>query len=282
MSTDDWSPADNPYSIAASEAWTWFRCILLICERVHAGDDQRPSGLDSRQLDARQLVVVLWQLLIAHELQRVAVRDLDMDKAVVVELNRARTRYEEALPGIRHMRDAILHFDEWARGHGRGPQQKAVRAGSELRDVASMYWNFGYDPALDTVTVGPYVIQLDTAIDAARALVHGIYQAAQAVDQRTAARLRARTVQALTTADSTLGAAGDLAIVSPGRDTKIWVSLRAAQGVDGRKHAADTIVAALRAVGLQLRSSLEPQSENPVERMSVGEALYVTEVDSPD
>lgn len=276
-SADDWSPADNPYSIAVSEAWTWLRCVLLLCKRIHAGDDHQLPGFDSRQLDARQLVVALWQLLMAHELERVAVRDLGMGKDVLAELSRARTRYEQALPGIKHMRDALLHFDEWARGHGRGPQQKAVEAGSELRDVASMYWNFGYDPALDTITLGPYVIQLDSAVDAANALVKGIYGAARAVDLRTATQLRQRTVEALAAARAGSEVIGDLAVVSPGHDTKIWVSLRATSDLEGHKHAAEAIVTALRAAGLQLRSFLEPQSANPDERLRAGEALYVAQ-----
>jgi hypothetical protein len=62
------------------------------------------------------------------------------------------------------MRDALVHFDEWARGEGSGPQKKDVLAGKALRDVASMYWAFAYDPEKDTITLGPYVVQVDTAV----------------------------------------------------------------------------------------------------------------------
>jgi hypothetical protein len=110
----------------------------MIAGRIHDPGDQQLPGLDSRQLDARLMIVALRQLLIAHELQRVAVRDLRMDKAVIADLSRARSQYEQALPGVKHMRDALMHFDDWARGQGKGPQDKAIHAGGAYRDVAAM------------------------------------------------------------------------------------------------------------------------------------------------
>ncbi|MGH3717758.1 MAG: hypothetical protein ACRDRI_02760 [Pseudonocardiaceae bacterium] len=137
------------------------------------------------------------------------------------ELSRARQRLEKVLPGIKHMRDALMHFDGWARGAGSGPQKKDVKAGKLLRDVASMYWGFAYDPEKDTITLGPYVVQVDTAVRAAAALVDDIYQAARAVDQRNAAELRSQTVDAITAAGLSCGSSGDALKVSPGRDTRV-------------------------------------------------------------
>lgn len=276
-----WSPADNPYAIAVSEAQWWLRCAQLACRRMHDGDDPRSSVFSSRQIDARQLVVALWQLLMAEKLQQVALRALGMDRAVCAELSRARQRFEKALPGIKHMRDALMHFDEWARGEGSGPQKKDVLAGKALRDVASMYWGFAYDPEDDTITLGPYVVQVDTAVRAATALADDIYQAARAVDQQNAAELRARTVEAIAATGLSCGSAGDALTVSPGRDTRVWLSLDTTAAGHDRRALSEQVIAALAVVGLQLVSFAEPQSNNPAERLRTGEALYVAPVDAP-
>jgi hypothetical protein len=80
--------------------------------------------------------------------------------------------------------------------------------------MASMYWGFAYDPEEDTITLGPYVVQVDTAVRATTALADDIYQAARAVDQQNAAELRARTVEAI--------AATGLSCSSAGDAVKVW------------------------------------------------------------
>jgi hypothetical protein len=40
-SQDDWSPADNPYAIAVSEAQWWQRAVRLAVLRVQGEDDNR-------------------------------------------------------------------------------------------------------------------------------------------------------------------------------------------------------------------------------------------------
>ncbi len=275
-----WSPADNPYAIAVSEAQWWLRCALLASQRMRDEDDLR-VGFSSRQIDARQLVVALWQLLIAEKLQQVALRALDIDRTVCAELGRARQRFETALPGIKHMRDALMHFDEWARGEGKGPQKKDIGAGKAVREVASAYWGFGYDPAKDTITLGPYVIEVTTAVRAAAALADDIYQAARAVDQRNAAELRARTVSAITEAGVSCGTAKDTLKVSRGPDPKVWISLDTSATEQDRQRLPEQVVAALATAGLRLVSFAESQSSNPAERLRVGEALYVAPHDTP-
>jgi hypothetical protein len=158
-----WSPADNPYALAVSEAQWWQRAARLGVLRLRDADDGRISWFSSRQIDARQLVFALRQLLNAERLEQVALEALGIDPAVGDALARARLHFEDALPGIKQVRDALMHFDEWSQGEGRGPQKDRVKAGEALRDVAREYWGFAYDPAAGTICLGPYTIRADTA-----------------------------------------------------------------------------------------------------------------------
>ncbi len=76
---DDWSPADHPYAIAVSEAQWWQRAAELAVLRLRDDDDPRISWFSSRQIDARQLVFALRQLLNAERLEQVALSTLGMD-----------------------------------------------------------------------------------------------------------------------------------------------------------------------------------------------------------
>ena len=67
----DWSPADNPYALAVSEAQWWQRAARLGVLRLRDADDRRISWFSSRQIDARQLVFALRQLLHAERLEQV-------------------------------------------------------------------------------------------------------------------------------------------------------------------------------------------------------------------
>ena len=78
-------------------------------------------------------------------------KELGIDRAVRDALAQVRTNFQNALPGIKDMRDALMHFDEWLRGTGRSPQQKRIKADEALRDVARDYGSFGYDPIAGTV-----------------------------------------------------------------------------------------------------------------------------------
>jgi hypothetical protein len=135
-SPDDWSPADSPYATALSEAQWWQRAVQLSANRLRGGDNISIASFSSRQIDARQLIFALRQLLTAEQLEQEALKALRIDPVVGQELARARRRFEDALPGVKHMRDALMHFDEWSRGTGRGPQKERRDAGDELRDVA--------------------------------------------------------------------------------------------------------------------------------------------------
>lgn len=151
----DWSPADNPHAIAVSEAQWWQRAVQLAVLRLRDADDQRISWFSSRQIDARQLVFALRQILNAERLVAVVLEARGVDTAAHEALARARQRFEDALPGIKDMRDALIHFDAWSRGQGRGPQKGCRDAGGALRDVAREYWGFGYDPNAGAVSPWP-------------------------------------------------------------------------------------------------------------------------------
>jgi hypothetical protein len=142
-SSSDWSPADNPYAIAVSQAQLWRDLVVLTVHQMQDEDDRRVMW-SSRQLDAYVLVMTLRQLLTAEQLEQAALTELAVDPAVGATLTAARQRFEDALPGVKDMRDALMHFDEWSQGKGRGPQKKRSQAGDALREIARDFWRFGY------------------------------------------------------------------------------------------------------------------------------------------
>ncbi|MCZ4510382.1 hypothetical protein O3Q52_19760, partial [Streptomyces sp. ActVer] len=197
---DDWSPAANPYAIAVSEA-QWARRDAALCvRRIHAGNEV-VGGFDSRQIDARHLCIALRQLLTAETLEQAALADLGMDPMVGQTLEQARKRFELSLPDITQIRNGLIHFENWSRGLGHGPQSQRVKAGDEPRDVARAFWGFGYDVTTDTVSMGPYRINVTAAEEAAAELAHAIYMAARAVDMKNTTDHRDAAAQVLTDAE---------------------------------------------------------------------------------
>lgn len=184
----DWSPADNPYAIAVSEAQWWLHAVDLAIMRMREGEERWTRVFSSRQIDARHLILALRQILTAEELEQAALAELGMDGSVGAALTQARRAFEVALPGITHMRNALVHFEEWSRGKGRGPQKQRVAAGEALRDVASAYSGFGYDHKTDSIFLGPYTITLKDAAEAASELCRAIYTAAGQVDRKNMTR----------------------------------------------------------------------------------------------
>jgi hypothetical protein len=278
----DWSPADNPHAIAISEAQWWQRAVQLAVLRLRDPDDPRISWFSSRQIDARQLVFALRQILNAERLVAVALEAPGVDTAAHDALAHARQRFEDALPGIKDMRDALMHFDEWSRGEGRGPQKDRRNAGEALRDVAREYWGFGYDPNVGTVSLGPYTIQVDAADQAAKDLSWAIYQAAREVDQADAAELLTRTVGALNKAGISCASTSSEEVslwVRVKDDSRAWLSLTAV-GLDldqqERRELSEQIVSVLTNAGLlRLVSIRQAENLEPAERLLRGEALFV-------
>lgn len=182
-SPGDWSPADHPYAIAVSEAQWWLSAVRLADARLRDRDDPRAAPVSSRQIDARNLVLALTQLLVAERLEQTALAELGVDTRVAQRLAEARSRFEAALPGLQSTRNALTHFDEWARGSGHGPQRSDVSAGASRRQAARTYWGFGYDPSTRSVGIEPYRFGVETAVRAAHDLAHAIYDAAHEVDR---------------------------------------------------------------------------------------------------
>jgi hypothetical protein len=119
--------------------------VELTVERMKDSRTQI-RGFSSQQIDARTLIHALRQLMTPVALERQALTYPSMDQAVIDALDQAEQRFDDALPGIKHMRDGLQHFDEWSRGMGRsGLQAKARKAGQLPRDVARRFWSFGYD-----------------------------------------------------------------------------------------------------------------------------------------
>ncbi len=112
----DWSPADHPYAIAVSEAMWWRCAVQLAVVRLGDANDLRSAPVSSKQVDARNLVFALVQLLAAEQLEQVALAGLGVEANIGEKLASARDRFLTALPGIAEMRNALTHFDEWALG----------------------------------------------------------------------------------------------------------------------------------------------------------------------
>jgi len=271
---DDWSPADNPYAIAVSQSQLWRDVVRLTVHRMREADDPRVGWFSSRQLDAHVLVMTLRQLLTAEQLEQAALAELGIDPAVGTALAAARRQFEEALPGIKDMRDALMHFDEWARGQGLGPQARRRKTGDALRDIARDYWRFGYDPSTRAVSFGPYRIDIEVAERAAAELCGAIYMAARAVDAKNTAELRARVIEALSAAGIGHNSPDAMLTVSPGNDMTIWMSLSAAAGEHERRELAEQIISALTTAGLRLESTMLAETLDPADRLAHGEALY--------
>lgn len=271
---DGWSPADNPYSIALSES-SWLRAtIALTVARMH-GDDVQVGWFSSRQIDARTLVVALRQLLAAVKLERIALTDLGMDPAVITALDNAEQVFLDALPNIKHVRDGLTHFEDWARGRGGGPQADA-RKTADPRDVARDFWSFGYDPLTDTVTMGPFTLSVSAAVPAANALCDAIYAATRAVDQRNTTELRDQVVQALTDATIPCTPPQDPVRVSQGQDMRVWLSYELGRLPDGQhKELAERVATVMAHVGLRLTSSAFPEAQDIADRLLAGEPLRV-------
>lgn len=181
-SNDDWSPADHPYTIAVSEAQWWRSAVRLAAARLNDPLDLRSSPMGSHQIDARNLVLALAQLLNAERLEQLALSELSIDPEVGQTLAGARTKFLDSLPGISQMRNALIHFDEWSRRTGRGEQRISAKTCENPRDVARRFWAFAYDRDAGTIAHGPYRIEVEIAVRAASDLLHAIYEAARQVD----------------------------------------------------------------------------------------------------
>ncbi|ELP61529.1 hypothetical protein STRTUCAR8_03692 [Streptomyces turgidiscabies Car8] len=240
------------------------------------GDDVQVGWFSSRQIDARTLVVALRQLLAAVKLERIALKDLGMDPTVITALDNAEQVFLDALPNIKHVRDGLTHFEDWARGMGKFGPQADARKGADPRDVARGFWSFGYDSVTDTVSMGPFTISVSAAVPAANALCDAIYAATREVDQRSTAELRDQVVHALTDATIPCTPPQDPVLVSQGHDMRVCLSLNLSS-VPGGEHRelAERVATVTAHAGLRLTSSAFPEAQDIAERLVAGEPLRV-------
>jgi hypothetical protein len=179
----EWSPADNPYAIAVSQSTWWFAAVRLAAARLDGPRDPNALPVSSIQLDARSLVIALAQLPRALRLEEGALRAEGVGRETRKELAQAGRSFERALPDLGSMRDALIHFDEWAVGRGGGLQGSARAAGKKQREVAASYWSFGYRPDDGAIRFGPFSLHVASAVNGARALHEAICKAAVEVDR---------------------------------------------------------------------------------------------------
>lgn len=217
----------------------------------------------------------LHQLLTAEQLEQTALEEPGIDSVVGAALAQARQRFENALPGVKDMRDALMHFDEWSRGEGRGPQATRRKAGDALRDIARDYWPFGYDSTAGTVSFGPYVIDVDSAERAATELTFAIWVAVCEEDKGSTAELRINVVEALGHAGVPCTGPNAILTISPGTDLRIWLSLNLNRDSEERRGVSELTVSALGDAGLHLDSTHRADAWNSVEQLERGDSLYV-------
>ena len=175
------------------------------------------------------------------------------------------------------MRDGLTHFEDWARGQGGGPHAKARKAGATPREVARDHWSFAYDPAADTITMGPFTISISAALPAANELQCAIYAAAQAIDRRNVTEVRSLALQALDAAAILHEPPQGPALVPDSHDPRAWLSFNLNSVPEGeREDLAQSVIKALADVDLRLSSQRYPQAtDDMAERLALGESLIV-------
>jgi hypothetical protein len=174
---DDWSPADSPYAIALSET-QWSLWTLQLCaRRIHEGKDPE------RQIDARQFVAALRQIERFAKMERNACHDATPEAAHA--LGQAIEVFTAAVPGARHARDVLEHYDAYS--VGKGHKQASAPSQEAARDLARQFSRFGYEPSTDQIHTGPYQICVTDAVAHARQLTAAVHAAVQAYEAASGA-----------------------------------------------------------------------------------------------
>jgi hypothetical protein len=175
---DDWSPASNLYSVALSEAQRWREAAQLTAHRMFDGDPYE------QQLDARLFLLALRELLYAVDMELKEVERLAPDAHGV--LAAARARFEAAVPDLVDARNAIVHFEAYAKGAGRQQKHLQVEGDADPQGLARDFWPFGYDPQAGQIEVGPYQVDVRRSCEEARQLVSAVAAAAREIDAQDA------------------------------------------------------------------------------------------------
>lgn len=167
-----WSPAQNLYSVALSEAQQWNDTVHLIAKRMLS------DPVDA-QLYARVFLLALRQILYSADLEQHVIEQ--QSPSASKALRAARVKFEHSVPGLTDARNIIVHFDKYAQGSG-NLQRDPVKKGMSPTRVAHDFWPFGYDPHTGNIQVGPYQINVENAVAEARMLLHAIWEAARTID----------------------------------------------------------------------------------------------------
>lgn len=105
-----WTPADNPYAIAFSQAqWAWWSVSLFV-------DQARSADGVPQQIYARQVPHHLRAMVRSARMMQVAIAEEGVAELAQAALTRAIAEFDAAVPGVKAMRDMAAHFDEYARG----------------------------------------------------------------------------------------------------------------------------------------------------------------------
>lgn len=174
---EQWSPARDPYAIAVSQSW-WAMQAL----QQFAADTATSDG-PAQQIYARQVFGQLRHLrrcatMLLRELHR-----LGVEQAHREQLQDEIDEFERAVPGATDARDLLEHSDAYARGDGRLQRRAMRELGIGAFEAAAMFWGGGYDSRTETITEGPFSVQIPQALQASERLYRAIYIAARAVDE---------------------------------------------------------------------------------------------------
>lgn len=161
-------PAVSLPAVALGHAWEWSRVVAVQMERF-----LRTGSV----ADTYLLVLALRNVLRAAELARDHALSTEAGRESV---DRAIAAFEQELPGVRSARDALEHFDEYARGRGGRPGGR----GAQGPYFARIDGSGDADPATGlpdqlVLRIGPHEVVLTTAPTASAALVHAVYEASR-------------------------------------------------------------------------------------------------------
>lgn len=170
-----WRPTEHGANIGHSSAVMAHRKVALDVHRlIHERDSDRAV------IDAPYTVMALRQVLRGVEMTRAHVKT----EAARQLVSDALEMFDRAVPGGKHARDVIEHFDEYAMGVGnlQQPQVRNLRQRQPDDQLSEDFrhrleWTGTGDERRPVYVAGPYSIDILAAEDAAFRLVCHTYEA---------------------------------------------------------------------------------------------------------
>lgn len=187
-----WLRTEHGANIGHTEAWGWVRTVQLQLHRILHEDDGQTAILD-----AYQLVMGLRMVLRGAQMTR---QHLGTEQALQI-LEEGLDAFAAAVPGGKDARDVIEHFDEYTQGRGRLqqpevlPQQRQPDEAQAERFRIDFRWDEDPEQRRPILVVGPYPIDLISAVDAAARLQCDVYEALLAEEGRPWPRGSAYAIQ---------------------------------------------------------------------------------------